>query len=355
MTSASKTLILSLLFFTLSCAEKVNYVQNLSSNDPGPVEPIPNNNNNGNGNGGTDTSLGNICSKLDFSEVKWPTLLATSNDRKSFALAANITGSYEGHAGWANITNNFDGQGMSLGLNQQNFGQGSLQPLLTKVIKSDSNLVQILFSAANYKSLTQMLSTYQGAAVLKVSAESENLFSNEAALSPLDLNYSAKVSVFNASTDISVAWAKNNLYLSNGTTFKTDWKNSFVTLAVSPAYRSIQIEAALNLYTKAKGYFKAFKFRQLKSLLLMYDFVVQNGGFNTTHLAQMTAYDSKNPSAAETTRLAKLLEIRAATVNPTYKNDVIARKSTIINGTGTVHGTSRNLQKEYCYDGNQNL
>ena len=85
----------------------------------------------GNGSdGSTDGSL-NICGRLSFQGISWPQTLP-AKDRKSLATSLNLTGSYEGGQGWINITNNFDGMGMSLGLLQQNFGSGSLQPLLLK-------------------------------------------------------------------------------------------------------------------------------------------------------------------------------------------------------------------------------
>ena len=61
-----------------------------------------------------------ICSDLSFEQVEWPSNVSTKQ-LDAFALGMNITGSFEGHDGWSNIANDFDGQGLSLGLFNQNF------------------------------------------------------------------------------------------------------------------------------------------------------------------------------------------------------------------------------------------
>lgn len=46
-------------------------------------------------------------------------------------------------------------------------------------------------------------------------------------------------------------------------------------------------------------------------------------------------------------QIATLLFI--ATARTQYRQDVRSRKTTIMNGTGTVHGGFRDLPREYCY------
>ncbi|MBC7467042.1 MAG: hypothetical protein H7256_13720 [Bdellovibrio sp.] len=334
-------------FMTLGCSPGYTTYSNSvalngSGSDQGSnSQPTPN---------PSDTSLG-ICSRLDFAGITWPVKLL-SNERKALALAFNITGSYEGNAGWTNLSNNFDGQGISLGINQQNLGQGSLQPLLLEISKTDLGLMQKTFSVTNLNSMTQMLNAYAQANISSLNHNfvdvNEDIFPDTNHLSPLDIS-DGLVSIKSAKTDASVAWAKANLFLSNGTTFKSDWKLSFINLAGSARYRSLQVNVAFNLFSKATTYFDSFKFRELRSLLVMYDFVVQNGGFSSTHLEQFTAFNKLNPNASETTRLLKLLAIRVTSVRDEYRADVTARKTAIINGTGVVHGSGRNLPKEYCY------
>ncbi|MCM2280834.1 MAG: hypothetical protein NDI61_03195 [Bdellovibrionaceae bacterium] len=297
-----------------------------------------------------------ICSRLDFQNVVWPSHLVEL-ERKALALSLNISGSFEGHRGWANISNNFDDQGMSLGLLQQNFGQGSLQPLLTEMFDQHLDVLRGLFTRTQLASMDQMLADWSGGTLhpLGHSGRATPLFPDQEHLSPLDFDDAPEtepgvIAMNTSANQRSVAWAVDTLFQDAGVTFIPAWKTAFQNLAVTAPYRSLQIRAALTMFDRAAGYTQTFRFTQMRSFLTMYDFVVQNGGFNATHRALFETYDKENPGATETQRLLKLLEIRLTSVRPQYKNDVRARKSTIIRGTGVVHGANRNLPSEYCFD-----
>ena len=294
-----------------------------------------------------------ICGPLDFSRGEFPSQFSITQAR-ALALGLSITGSFEGHESWNTIANNFDDQGMSLGLLQQNFGQGSLQPLLITMNKKDPIAFASFFSPDNLVSLTQMLAQYQTNALSILDSSSIPLFPLQKALSPLDNDFvdanMSALAVQNSSSLKSVTWALNNIYSDRGVTFKIDWKNSFQNLADSTPYRSLQLEAAAHIFERAQNYAKVFSFHELRLVLLMFDFVVQNGGFNTSHLAAYKRYQQSNPQATATDRAFKLLEIRLASVRSEYQEDVRRRKTTIIMSTGTVHQASRHLPSEYCYD-----
>lgn len=311
----------------------------------------------------TPTSVTSICSRLDFSDVVWPEGL-TAFEERATALALNITGSFEGSGGWSTIAGNFDGQGMSLGLSQQNFGQGTLQPLLITMVQKERKLTQNLFTASNFDSMTRMLEKWSGRSIasamgieeiskiaIQEKPREEDLFPKTEALNELDEGFvKSDITAFGSGNASSVAWASANLFtVPGGSTFKADWKQSFKSLSATAPYRSLQVKAAMSMFAKANGYFKTLRFTQIRSLLLLYDFVVQNGGFNSEHLAKFRAFDAANPQATEGTRLLKLLEIRLVSVRAQYRGDVNSRKTTIIMGTGTVHGVARNLPKEYCF------
>lgn len=293
----------------------------------------------------------NICSQLDFAGVIWP-MRFKAIERRAMALSLNITGSFEGSGGWSNLGNNFDGQGFSLGLNQQNLGQGTLQLILKSMLDQNRPVAEALFSSANSKSLGGMISAWSESASAAdiINAVSEKqLFSDEAALNALDEGFSGKVSIFGARENVSVAWAVATVYQSDHLTFKSDWKKSLQSFAATAPFRSLQVNASNSMFAKASAYFSTFKFHELRSLLLMYDFVVQNGGFTTAQMNSFRQFDAFNPKVSESTRLLKLLEIRLVSVKAQYRADVSARKKAIIDGTGTVHGTVRNLQSQYCY------
>jgi hypothetical protein len=293
-----------------------------------------------------DNELG-ICGKLDFTGIIWPSSMDFA-DRKAMALSLNVTGSYEGKDGWANITNNFDGQGLSLGLLQQNFGQGSLQPLLVKMQKNHIQVLLDIFLDPTYGQLNTMLAAWK-----KATGSSnflgEEIFPDQESLSHLDIEPELGL-MLTPANQASVNWAVANLFLADKKTFKPEWRKAFVTLAMTKQYRSLQIERAFAVYKTATSYFNYFKFKEIRSMLLMYDYVTQNGGFNSTHKAKFDSWYTANPLASESQKAAKLLEIRLVSVRPQYVDDVRRRKSTIMNGTGVVHSTKRNMPKEFCFD-----
>lgn len=81
----------------------------------------------------------------------------------------------------------------------------------------------------------------------------------------------------------------------------------------------------------------------------MFDFLVQDGSYKSSDLADYQNWLAVNTSASMTTRLNELLTLRLRSVKPEWRADIRARKSAIIQGRGTVHGDARNLESEYCF------
>ncbi len=284
-----------------------------------------------------------ICSDLSFDQVIWPANVS-NKQLNAFALAMNITGSFEGNDGWRNIANNFDEQGLSLGLFNQNLGQGTLQPLLIEFQRFENTKMNVLFTSAQRTSLISMLNTWiaaTGGSVL-TKATVQSIPDS----SPLDMvsGFSQKAS--NLTNQASVDWAVAQIY--TGTQFKPEWKIALQNLAQDPKYVTLQIEAAIQIHNKAMGYMNKYGFKTLYAYLFFFDIVVQNGGISSTTESQYLAWERTNRSAAESTKLLRLLEFRLLVVIPEYVADVRSRKTSIINGTGTVHGSARNYPVEYC-------
>lgn len=293
-----------------------------------------------------------ICSELDFDDVEWSKNVDV-DDRDAFALALNISGSFEGHRGWENLTNNFDGQGLSMGLLNQNLGQGSLQPMWMEMRAGDLAVMQKLFSSKNFTSLSSMLSKWQ-AAVKTASLEIEDYGYNEldepAAVAidlGVDIAELQQIAVaLTSRNQASVDWAKANLY--SGSSFKSDWSAQLKALANSAEYRSIQVRKAEALHAQALSMMKSYGLHELRSYLFFFDIAVQNGGISTTLKNKYLAWAKTNTKATELQRLMKILELRLTVVRAQYVNDVRSRKASIINGTGTVHGAKRDYAKEFC-------
>lgn len=293
-----------------------------------------------------------ICSELNFDHVTWPKGM-DEEEVNAYALAMNISGSFEGHDGWSNIANNFDGQGISLGLFNQNLGQGSLQPLLNGYRSAHPNLFLSHFTASQAQSLQQMLNTWGTAQINPLAKLQVQQNQWERDTSDLDdpllitqstLNVSSKAS--NTQNQHSVDWAVANLY--SGTQFKTAWRTALQDLAEQPEYVTYQVAAATAIHKKAMGYMESYGFRELSSYLFFFDIVVQNGGIQSSVQTEYLTWLRSNPSATEITKAKRLLEFRLKLVRSEYVADVRSRKLSILNGTGTVHGSVRNYAREYC-------
>lgn len=278
-----------------------------------------------------------IMPALDFGGVTWPSSF-TGDDRKAISIALNISGSYEGEQGWGNITGNFDGQGLSMGLLNQCLGQGSLQPLMLRMRDGHPGKLQEIFGPERLKSLLAMLAKWEAAS---------RTAPPSATLSPLDES-AGPDGRLTGPNQASVDWAKANLF--SGSSFKPEWKAELVALAESPEYVSFQIEAARVIHDKALALQARIGVGEFRAYLLFFDFVVQNGGIYDEDWTDYAAWLKKNPGASSAQRLEKLLELRLRHVRKQYVDDVRRRKRTIINGTGTVHGAARDLPKEYSYD-----
>lgn len=310
--------------------------------------------------GETSVASGNfklaVCTKLNFSNVSWPKSM-DNFDKNAFAIALTMSGSFEGHSGWNNISNNFDGQGLSLGLFNQNLGQGSLQPLMIRMRNKNTSKMKSFFSENNYNSLNTMLTKWQNASGFigkATPALTENNW--ESNFSDLDnpedkeaeegiVPEDVLTKALSSNNRTSVSWAVANLY--SGSSFKPAWKVSLQNLAQSPDFISQQLSAAEAIHKKASGYMN-LGFTQLRSYLFFFDIVVQNGGLSPSVISNYKAWLKQNPNASETAKLTRILNVRLNSVRPQFVSDVRSRKMSIINGTGTVHGSARNYPKEYC-------
>ncbi|MCB0368427.1 MAG: hypothetical protein KDD45_03060 [Bdellovibrionales bacterium] len=368
-------LLSTLIFFTACTKSSFNVQSNFDSADnnassaPGGQQP-PENNTPSDGSSDVDNPQQDtpapivvgpkldICSKLQFDQVEWPNILS-NNEQNYLALALNVTGSFEGLSGWSNLSNNFDGMGISLGILQQNLGMGSLQPILFEALEK-ANQGLIIMSQDKKQSLESMIGQWKYDLSKSANQNNKNdLFKDDyIKISPIDkhgdiVSFAVDYTLNGGSNVInkkSVSWALGELFIDGGKTFRSDWKEALNNLAQDKEYVGLQLNYSLSLYNKALLYFKAFQLKEVRSFLLMYDFVVQNGGFKKKVLTSYNSFLNANKQATETERLKKILDLRIQDVLPQWKSDVANRKEAIINSSGVVHGAKRNLEKEYCYE-----
>lgn len=289
-----------------------------------------------------------VCSKLSFRGHKWPNGMSAL-ERDSLVIALNLTGSFEGHKGWQNLANDFDQQGLSMGLLNQNLGTGSLQPLWSQMRKKHLGKFRALFGASRFESLQTMLRRWESAqAAGELSSFDLENFDEENYISPLDIVPDGELDAFATTAEQdSVQWARQNLYV--GSKFKPEWERELIALGGDLAYVSLQIDAAMTLHRRALSYVRKIGVFDVRAYLVMFDFAVQNGVIKAVDFADFDVWLKSNPAVLARQRLIKILELRLRHVRPQYVEDVRSRKTAIIDGKGRVHGSDRDFEREYCF------
>lgn len=224
-----------------------------------------------------------------------------------------LTGSFETSSPvpqcFSGLTGNFDGQGISFGALQWNFGQGSLQPLLQKMMANHQAVIAGIFGA-DFAELQRML----------------------AMTSKAD----------------QVAWAAGLQTVKFSV--NQPWRGYFTALGQTAEYQAIQGDAAAAVYQKGLGFCRQFGLKSERAVALMFDIATQNGSINATVAAQINSDFAKLPAGEtdETPKLVIVANRRAEASNPKWVENVRARKLVIANGGGTANGMTYDLAKSYA-------
>jgi hypothetical protein len=283
-------------------------------------------------------SLTSICSALSFAQDTFPSRLSKFQVL-SLELGLNISGSFEGANGWANLTNNFDGEGLSMGLLNQNLGQGSLQPLLIQMRDQNMSTLQSIFNSSDLRNFLGMLSAWQTAKAVNAKVQKTRLSIKDVPTGDLPED---------APETASVQWAVANLY--SGSNFLSTWQNELTALGQSSQYVSIQIAAALSLHTQAVQDIQPIGVNELRTYLFAFDIEVQDGGIYAQDFTDYATWLATNPQSSDDQKLNEMLTLRLRHIQSQYVADVQSRKLAIINGSGVVHGEARNLESQYCFN-----
>ena len=239
-----------------------------------------------------------------------PIILSESLQFRCMAL----TGSFETNNSFpdcfAGLSGDFDGQGISFGVLQWNLGQGSLQPLLRKIIKTEPEIVESIF-AQNYEELKSVLA---------------------------------------ASKSKQMDWARSIQNLKH--ILNEPWNGHFKTLGRQPLFQDIQVESAARLFKSANALCRDFGLLSTRAVALMFDIKVQNGSVSDLIKRQIKVdfahIDPRlSSNDAEVERLRIIANRRASAAKAEWVEDVRTRKLTIANGQGTVHGNFYDLKEQY--------
>jgi hypothetical protein len=228
---------------------------------------------------------------------------------RCLALTGSFETSFPPPECFAGITGDFDQQGISFGVLQWNFGQGSLPPLLSEMNTKHPDIIDEIFHE-NSREFRRMLTL----------SRAEQL-----------------------------AWArsKNN---SRGVVVEP-WNGLFKTLGRRDEFQDIEVEFAQGNFNAALQLCSKFGLTSERAAALMFDIKTQNGSISTAVTNQIlqdfAGLGSGNSDALEVKRLRIIANRRAEAARPRFIEDVRKRKLTIANGEGDVHGRHYNLEADY--------
>lgn len=233
-----------------------------------------------------------------------------------FPSALKVTSTFEG-SDYASVAGDFDGQGISVGLMQWNYGQGTLQSEILK----------------------PFIETY-GADFFK-----ENFFKGL----HTDVIESAYMAPHNA-IEFSRKFMVDDFGL------KTHWAAAWSEFMGSKECVKIQNNACVPMWSEAGEICNENELGTKKAHIFMFDVVVQNGsmkGINKppgdirTYLKNLEEYGQDGWSEIglndlETRILYNWICLRAN--KNMWRKDVLARKGSIAHGKGRVHGQDFNFR-----------
>lgn len=240
-------------------------------------------------------------------------------------LAFEITGSFEG-TNWGTISPNFDGQGISVGKFQWNYGQGSLMSkiLIPFINKYGENALNSFFPEAISKSAY--------------------MTSKEAV-------------IFSQRMQTRTFSFKSRKFIYS---MKSNWTSSWNSFLTDQRIIEIQKNASSSLASKAWSYLEKYNLPKDKlHFCFCFDVVVQNGGFNgfeypgwndkseseyKKFLDDPDLLELKNQKIWKSSQIigdvnkALFIWISKRVTRNKWAKDVISRKGTIAHFHGFVHG-----------------
>jgi len=261
----------------------------------------------------SDGVVGNgTWAKLFSSEpIPEPAIFQQPLNVRCLALTASIETSSGPPECFSAINGDFDGQGISYGALQWNFGTGTLQELLGDLLTQHPHVAQAVFQ--DQTSVVQ--------AALKAPREELMAFVRS-------IQHSVTHRVFEP------------------------WRGMAKALGRTPEFQSIQAAHAGDKFRAGLKMCQEYGLKSQRAAALMFDIAVQNGSISALTKAQIMADFARIPRdlSAEESEVRKMQSIanrRAEAANPRWIEDVRQRKLAIANGQGVVHGAHIDLAAQY--------
>jgi hypothetical protein len=247
-----------------------------------------------------------------------PLTPATPLERRVLALTAAFETGSRGSDGFGALAGDFDGQGLSFGALQWNIGQHSLQPLWQRMLATHPDKAHAILGD-QFDTVERMLKDRH--------AE-------------------------------QMAWARSIQRIAAGRagawTIIEPWKSRLQALGRCDEMVEIQVAAANTLYLSALAFCEDYGLGTERGAALMFDIAVQNGSVDRGGAGARIREDFEfiNPTLSmeeqEVERMRIIARDRAAVARPTFRGDVLARKMTIAEGFGLVHGRRYQLEDDFA-------
>jgi len=199
------------------------------------------------------------------------------------------------------VTGDFDQQGLSFGALQWNFGQGSLQPILIRMLENHRDVMETTF----HEHLPRLEAAARG-------------------------SKAAGVRFARSIEDVRKR-------------VQEPWLGMFRALGRTAECQQIQIELSLDQQRRARKLAQEYGLTSQRALALMFDILVQNGGIDldikTLIFNDFAALPANlAPDRLEVQKMQIVARLRAAAAKKAFAQDVLKRKLCIANGEGEVHG-----------------
>ena len=259
-----------------------------------------------------DGEVGPITWKSLFSEeIPEPELASDELPRRCLTLTATFETNRGPPECFSGVSGDFDGQGISFGVLQWNFGQGSLQPLLAEMLTKCAPLMQSVFQSR--------------LPVLEAALATDGDELMHFVRSIQDLN-------------------RHNL--------NEPWGGMFKSLGRTPECQTVQVKFARAAFDRAAKLAKDYGLASERAVALLFDILTQNGSIRAITRAQILADFEAIPAELsreeqEVEKMEIVAQRRAEACNPRWVEDVRARKLCIARGRGIVHGIRYDIGTQF--------
>ena len=224
-----------------------------------------------------------------------------------------LTGTFETNSAppacFGCVAGDFDGQGISYSALQWNFGQGTLQALLSEMNSAHADVMCRVFGD-QHEQLSSVLTLPRSGQML---------------------------------------WARS--IQTRKHTLDDQWTARFRALGESAEFQSVATRHASRLFEDGLALCRTLNLKSQRAAALLFDIKVQNGGIgpNALPLIQQdfAAIQPADPDVIEAAKLRIVANRVADCANVRWREDVRCRKLTVADGTGLVHGRRFDLAAQF--------